>query len=169
MRAACMIAVVALLTATAARAADIDWTKVDQALGKAGANLPEGVHKVGLPRTDLHVTVDGIALEPAFALGGWLAFKPMGNRAMVMGDLVLAESEVNPVMTTLLADGISITALHNHLLALRRHNIEVTAVHNHMLDDQPHAYFVHFWANGDATKLAQGLRATLDRVNVARR
>jgi len=277
-------------------AADVDWSKVDQALGKTGTAQPGEVHKYGLPRTDLLVTLDGVVIKPTLALGGWLAFKSMGTDATVMGDLVLAEDEINPVMARLLAGGIAITAVHNHLLraqpatfymhvagqgdpvklataihdalgasktpfgpapsatpttatpasldldtakleqtlghkgaanggvyqfaipradtisddgmavppamgtaiainfqptdggkaaitgdfvllaaevnpvlqALRQNGIEVTAVHNHMLDDQPRTFFVHFWANDDAQKLAQGLRAALDKVHVAK-
>jgi Domain of Unknown Function (DUF1259) len=285
----------ALLTGGPAMAADMDWSKVDLALGKTGTALPGDVHKYGLPRTDLNVTLDGVAIKPALALGGWLAFKPMGEATMVMGDLVMAEDEINPVMAKLLANGITVTAVHNHLLraqpatfymhvaglgdpvklaaalhdalgasktpfgvaaagappaaaapldldtakldqtighkgtatggvyqfgipradvikddgmavppamgtaiainfqptgggkaaitgdfillgaelnpvlkALRENGIEVTAVHNHMLDEQPRTFFVHFWANDDATKLAQGLRAALDKVHVAK-
>jgi Domain of Unknown Function (DUF1259) len=267
-----------------------DWAKVDQILGRSGAALPGDVHRYGFPRSDLHVTLDGVTLLPALALGGWLAFKPDGDMAMVMGDLVLTEDEINPVMSKLLAGGIAITAVHNHLLraqpatfymhvdghgdattlattlhdalashtplaspgastaaqpdlnveqieqvlgrkgnavggvlqfgfprgdaiedagmavppamgtatavnfqptgggkaaitgdfvleakevepvlaALRGSGIEVTALHNHMLNDQPRTFFVHFWANDDAAKLAHGIRAALDKVNVAK-
>jgi hypothetical protein len=285
-----------LLSAGPILGAETDWARVDQALGRPGTNQPGDVHKYGLPRSDLHVTVDGVVIKPAFALGGWLAFKSIGEQAMVMGDLVLTEQEINPVLSKLLVGGIAVTAIHNHLLrsqpatfymhvaaqgdpvklasslhealsasgtplsagsapqasasaqptieldtagleqtlghkgsltggvyqfgiprgdtitdagmaippamrtaiainfqptgggkaaitgdfvleanevepvlaALRNAGIEVTALHNHMLDDQPHAYFVHFWANDDAAKLAQGLRAALDKVNVSR-
>ena len=88
-----------LLAASPALAADMDWSQVDQALGKTGADQPGDVHKYALPRSDLHVTLDGVAIKPALALGGWLAFKRMDRGAMVMGDLVLTESEINPVMT----------------------------------------------------------------------
>src|SRR3984957_6667932 len=98
----------------ASQAADIDWKKVDTALGKTAAVSGE-VHRYGLPRSDLHVALDGVAIKPALALGGWLAFKPMGEGAMVMGDLVMAEDEINPVMAKLLANGIAVTAVHNHL------------------------------------------------------
>ncbi|HJY48611.1 MAG TPA: DUF1259 domain-containing protein [Stellaceae bacterium] len=271
-----------------------DWqTQVGEALGKTGSAAPGGIYRVGLPRTDLKVTLDGVELKPGFALGGWLAFEKMSEQGMVMGDLVLTETEVNPVMTKLAAGGIEVTALYNHLLrnqpftmymhvlghgdpvkmatvlhaalaesktplssaaaapasppqidfdtaavdqalgakgtnnggvyqfsipraepikdngmdvpppmgsanainfqptgggkaaitgdfvliakevnpvlkALRDHGIEVTAVHNHMLDDQPHLYFMHFWANDDAKKLADGLRAALVHVNIAK-
>jgi hypothetical protein len=299
MRKACILMIAGLsLAVTPALAADMDWSKVDQALGKTGTNQPGGVHKFGLPRTDLHVTVDGVSIKPALALGGWLAFKPMGSEVTVMGDLVMAEDEINPVMSKLLANGITVTAVHNHLLraqpptfymhvagqgdpvklatalhealgasktplgapgaspspptqaasgsldidtagleatlghkgtanggvyqfaipradtisddgmpvppamgtaigvnfqptgggkaaitgdfvllapevnpvlqALRENGIEVTAVHNHMLDDTPRVFFVHFWANDDAQKLAHGIRMALDKVNVAK-
>lgn len=289
------VASILLGTMLPATAADMDWHKVDQALGKTGTDQPGGIHKFALPRTDLHVTVDGVAIKPALALGGWLAFEPMGGDAMVMGDLVMTEDEINPVMSKLLAGGLTITAVHNHLLraqpatfymhvagqgdavklatalhdalgaskiplgatapppppaasasldidtaqieavlghkgtanggvyqfsipradavkddgmsvppamgtaigvnfqptgggkaaiagdfvllakevnpvlqAMRQNGIEVTALHNHMLDDQPHTYYVHFWANDDAVKLAHGIRAALDKVNSAK-
>jgi hypothetical protein len=299
MRKACTLMIAALsLAVTPALAADMDWSKVDQALGKTGTDQLGGVHKFGLPRTDLHVTVDGVSIKPSLALGSWLAFKSMGNEAMVMGDLVMAEDEINPVMSKLLDSGIAVTAVHNHLLraqpptfymhvagqgdpvklaaalhdalgasktplgaptasapqpapaatgnldidtakldaalghkgkanggvyqfaiprgdtisddgmpvppamgtaigvnfqptgggkaaitgdfvllaaevnpvlkALRENGIEVTAVHNHMLDDTPRIFFVHFWANDDAQKLAHGIRMALDKVNVAK-
>src|SRR5689334_2654763 len=269
-----------------------DWhAQVGEALGKAGAAAPGGIYRVGLPRTDLKVTLDGVELKPGFALGGWLAFEKMGDQGMVMGDLVLTMDEVAPVMTKLAAGGIEMTALHNHLLrnqpftmymhiqgngdpvqlaavlhaalaesktplsaapaavaspidfdtaavdqtlgakgtnnggvyqfsipraepikddgmdvppsmgsanamnfqptgggkaaitgdfvliakevnpvlrALRDHGIEVTAIHNHMLDDQPHLFFMHFWANDDARKLAEGLKAALAQINIAK-
>ena len=269
-----------------------DWqAQVGQALGKTGAAAPGGIYRVGLPRTDLKVTLDGVELKPGFALGSWLAFEKMGDQGMVMGDLVLTMDEVAPVMTKLAGGGIEVTALHNHLLrnqpftmymhvqgngdpvklaavlhaalaesktpltaaptaptppppidldtaaldqtlgakgtnnggvyqfgipraepikdggmdvpppmgsanainfqptgggkaaitgdfvliakevnpvlkALRDHGIEVTAIHNHMLDDQPHLFFMHFWANDDARKLAEGLKAALAQINI---
>lgn len=129
-----------------------------------------GAHRYGFPRTDLNVTLDGVAIKPALALGGWVVFKPMGEYAMVMGDLVLLETEINPVMSKLLEAGLDITALHNHLLRaapatfymhvggqvnpvireLRSNGIEVTAIHSHMLTEQPRLIFLHFWANDDA-------------------
>jgi len=100
----------------AALAAEADWSAVGAALGKAGTEMPGGVYRVGLPRTDLHVTVDGVVIKPGFALGGWLAFRNHDGMTMVMGDLVLTGDEVNPVMKKLAEGGIEITALHNHLL-----------------------------------------------------
>jgi hypothetical protein len=282
----------ALLTSMPARAADIDWQKVDAALGKTAAVSGE-VHRYGLPRSDLHVTLDGVAIKPALALGGWVAFAPMHGEAMLMGDLVLLETEITPVMTKLLDGGLDITAIHNHILraspatfymhvaghgdpekmaasihsalssasktpfdqpattagpapaidldtakideamgakgtanggvyqfgvprrepavesampvnaalgganavnfqptgngkaaitgdflvtgnevnplirALRAGDIEVTAIHSHMLDEEPRMFFIHFWANDDAVKLAHGVRAALDKTAVA--
>jgi hypothetical protein len=287
--------VVALAVGMAATApilaADIDWSKVDQAFGKKGAMQPGGVYRVTFPRTDLQVTLDGVTLKPGFASGSHLEFKAMGDNAMLMGDLVLTESEVNPVMKRLIDGGVDITAIHNHLLrtspelfymhvggnadpvkmaetihaalqlsktpltappaaappkfdldtgaidsalgakgkdnggiyqvsipraepiteqgmsippamgtaiainfqstgggkaavtgdfvllakevnpalkALRDNGIEVTALHSHMLDAQPHVFFMHFWANDDAAKLARGLKAALGHVNVGK-
>src|SRR5215471_17796142 len=84
------------------------WKAVEQALGKAGQTMPGGVYRVGFPRTDLSVTVEGVRVEPAFALGSYAAFKPMGDGAMVMGDLVLLDAEVTPVMTRLLQGGLNV-------------------------------------------------------------
>ena len=100
----------------AAVQAQTDWPAVEQALGKAGAMQPGDVYKFSLPRTDLQVTARGVAVQPALALGSWVAFKPMGDQAMVMGDLVLTENEVSPVMRALQQGGVEQTALHNHLL-----------------------------------------------------
>ena len=97
-------------------AAEVDWSKVDQAMGRKGAEQAGGVHRYGFPRSDLHVTVDGVAIKPALALGGWVAFAPSGSGAMFMGDLVLTDTEISPVMQRLIADGVEITAVHNHLL-----------------------------------------------------
>lgn len=287
-----MASVLALALCVSVPAAEIDWSKVDQALGKKGSGLPGGVHKYGFPRSDLKVTVDGVAIKPALALGSWLAFKPAGDGAMVMGDLVLTDTEISSVMQRLIEGGVEITAVHNHLLrtsvpvfymhvgghgdpvklaevlqaglalsktplsqaspsqppapleldtsalektlgykgtvnggvyqfsiprveavseggvaipasmgtatglnfqptgdgkaavtgdfvllgsevnpvlkALRQHGIEVTALHSHMIDDAPHLFFMHFWANDDAQRLAQGLRAALDLANLKR-
>jgi hypothetical protein len=258
-------------------------------MGRAGQLQPDGAMKFSLPRRDLKVTVNGIEIKPSLALGSWVAFQRMDNQAMLMGDLVLADNEVSPVMLKLQEGGVEITALHNHILgesprvmymhigghgdavklaqslqaalaltktppapsapaaqsenisidskeiesalgykgkvnggvfqvgvpraekiteagmpvansmglatalnfqptgngkaaitgdfvllasevnpvmkALRENGIEVTAVHSHMLDEQPRLFFVHFWADDDARKLARGLRAALDKTN----
>jgi hypothetical protein len=103
------------LLMTAPSFAQGKWDAVGAALGKAGTEMPGNVYRVGLPRTDLHVMREGIELKPTFALGSWVAFTPMGNQAMVMGDLVLTEDEVEPVMKAVLDGGLEVTALHNHL------------------------------------------------------
>jgi hypothetical protein len=277
---------------TVVNAAEIDWKKVDAALGKTAAVSGE-VHRYGLPRSDLQVTLDGVAIKPALALGGWVSFAPMHGQAMVMGDLVLLETEITPVMTKLLDGGLDITAIHNHILraspatfymhvgghgdpekmaavirsalsasktpfdppattagpapavdldtakldqimgvkgtanggvyqfgvprrdpvmesgmqvngplgganainfqptgsgkaaitgdflvtgnevnplirALRAGDIEVTAIHSHMLDEQPRMFFIHFWANDDAQKLARNVRTALETTAIAK-
>src|SRR6516162_3050735 len=101
--------------AAAANAQEIDWKKVDEAAGRTAA-VSGDVHRYGFPRTDLTVTLDGVTIRPTLALGGWAAFKPAHGGAMVMGDLVLLEAEIAPVMTKLIENGIEVTAVHNHLL-----------------------------------------------------
>ena len=285
---ACVLAPASEWLASAAHAQDVDWQKVDETLGRKPA-VSDDVHRYSFPRTDLAVTLDGVPIKPALALGGWIAFKPAHGGAMVMGDLVLLDTEINPVMAKMIASGLEITAVHNHLLratpatfymhvaghgepvrlasaihdalaesktplvvpaptgpspavdldtakldqiigvkgqanggvyqysvkrrdaitqdgtpltpvgamgvaiginfqptgagkaaitgdfvltgdevnpvilALRAHGIEVTALHSHMLHEQPRLFFMHFWANDDAVKLAEGLRAALDK------
>src|SRR3954452_24619358 len=110
-----ILALVAAALPTIAKAAEIDWKNVDAALGKTAAASGE-VHRYGLPRSDLHVTLEGVSIRPALALGGWVAFAPAHGEAMVMGDLVLLEAEITPVMTKLLDSGLEITAIHNHIL-----------------------------------------------------
>jgi len=129
---------------TAALAADNDWAPVAQALGRSGAQLPGGVYRVGLGRSDLKVTLDGVEIKPTLALGSYLAFQKMGRKGMVMGDLVLLHEEVNPVMKKLVDGGIEITALHNHLLR-----------------SSPATMYMHFFGRGDPAKLAAALRAGL--------
>ena len=128
----------------ASNAQDGSWQQqIAQALGKAGAGTGD-IYRVGLPRTDIKATLDGVELKPGFALGGWLAFEKMGSKAMVMGDLVLTEDEVNPVMAKLLAGGLQITALHNHLLRNR-----------------PFTMYMHVLGEGDPVKLATVLHDAL--------
>jgi len=125
-------------------AAAPDWKAVEQALGKPGQLMPGGIYRVGFPRTDLTVMVQGVRVEPAFALGSYAAFKPMGDAAMVMGDLVLLDAEVAPVMTRLVQGGLSVTAVHNHL--------------NEM---SPHVMYMHYSGHGDAVGLATAIRDAL--------
>ena len=269
-----------------------DWKAVDDAMGRAGQDQPDGARKYAMPRKDLNVTVNGVQVKAGFALGSWAAFNHPGKNAMVMGDLVLTEDEVAPVMQKLQSGSIDITALHNHLLhetprvmymhihgmgdaaalgkavhdaltetntpgpdaaapagapsqqdiginiaqieealghkgkvnngilqvgvpraehvtdsgmavpgsmglatginfqptgdgkaavtgdfvliakevnpvikTLQSHGIMVTALHSHMLTEQPRLFFMHFWGNDDAVKLAQGLGAALKQTN----
>src|SRR5215471_18142310 len=106
------VGVLAALASGSAGAADTDWSKVDQALGRAGADQPGGVRKFSFPRSDLKIVVDGVEIKPAFALGSWVAFQPMGSGAMVMGDLVLKDTEISAVMKRLVDDGIQVSAVH---------------------------------------------------------
>src|SRR5438105_6743268 len=122
-------------------AADDGWqTRVGEALGKPGAQTPSGVYRVGFPRTDLSVTLDGVALKAGFALGGWVAFEPMGNNVMMMGDLVLTQDEIAPVM-----------------LKMEKSGIDITALHNHVLRGNPGTMYMHVMAMGDPIKLAAAL------------
>ena len=130
-------------TASAPSAQGIDWKKVDAALEKTAA-VSGDVHRYGFPRTDLQVTLDGVTIRPALALGGWAAFKPMHGGAMVMGDLVLLETEINPVMAKLIENGL-----------------EVTAVHNHVLRSSPLPFYMHIGGHGDPVKLATAIRTAL--------
>src|SRR5260370_8826384 len=117
MRAVAVLAISAMARiASAASAQEIDGKKVDEAIGRSAAVVSGDGHRYGFPRTDLTVTLDGVTIKPALALGGWAAFKPMHGGAMVMGDLVLLETEVNPVMAKLIENGIEITAVPNHVL-----------------------------------------------------
>ena len=129
------------VAAVSARCDEANWRAVAEALGKAGAETPDGVYRVGLPRTDLKVIVDGVELKPALALGSWLAFRLTGEKAAVMGDLVLTGEEVSPAMKKLAATGIEVTALHNHLLRAL-----------------PATFYMHIRAYGDPVKLAAALR-----------
>jgi hypothetical protein len=128
---------------TTARAQEVDWKKVDEALGRSAA-VTSDVHRYGFPRTDLNVTLEGVTLKPAFALGGWVAFKPMHGDAMMMGDLVLLETEIKPVMTKAIENGL-----------------EITAVHNHLLRGNPASFYMHVGGHGDPVKLATALRTAL--------
>jgi hypothetical protein len=127
-----------------AQQAPSDWTAVGAALGKSGTLQPDGVYKIGLPRTDLQVKVGAVELKPALALGAWIAFKKTATETMVMGDLVLTEDEVTPVMAKLQEGGLEITALHNHVL-----------------NETPRIMYMHINGHGDAVKLAQAIHAAL--------
>ena len=138
------LVVVALWSAPAAYAAEPDWKAVEQALGKPGQLQPGDVFRVGMPRTDLSVTVKGVPVKAGFALGSYAAFKQMGDQAMVMGDLVLLDQEIPGVMSGLFSGGL-----------------EVTAVHNHVNEVSPHVMYMHYEGHGDAVQLAKALRQAL--------
>ena len=121
-----------------------DWKPIADAIGKPGAVQPDGVYKIGLPRTDLHVKVGDLEIKPTLALGSWLAFRKMAAETMVMGDLVLTEDEVAPVMAK-----------------LQEGNIEITALHNHLLNENPRIMYMHIGGHGDALKLAQAIHGAL--------
>src|SRR5712671_6009217 len=133
-----------LATLGSARAANPDWKAVEQALGKAGQVQAGDVFRVGMPRTDLSVTVKGVPVKAGFALGSYAAFKQIGDQAMVMGDLVLLDQEVPAVMAGLFRGGL-----------------EVTAVHNHLNEMSPHVMYMHYGGHGDAVQLAKALRQAL--------
>jgi biotin operon repressor len=135
------LGVLAALASGAVSAADVDWSKVDQALGRAGADQAGGIHKFSFPRSDLKVVVDGVEIKPAFALGSWVAFQPAGSDAMVMGDLVLKDTEISAVMKRLIDDGIQVSAVHNHLLRT----------------SEPVVY-MHIAGHGDPLKIATAIR-----------
>lgn len=123
-----------------------DWSAVTKAIGRAGMLQPDGVMKFGFPRSDLDITLDGVKLKPALALGSWVAFKRTGRQqAMVMGDLVLSESEVSAVISS-----------------LQEKDVLETAVHNHLLNESPRVMYVHIVAHGDPVGIAKAIRAALD-------
>ncbi len=124
-------------------AAEVDMSKIDKILERKPA-VSGDVMRYGFPRSDLKVVVDGVTLKPALALGGWVAFKPMGGQSMIMGDLVLTESEINPVMAKLLSEGVEVTALHNHLLRAN-----------------PPTFYMHVGGAGDPEKMATAIRDAL--------
>src|SRR5204863_31618 len=124
------------------------------------------------PRVDVKVTVDGNPLPPFMGLTSWAAFTPgMGAQAMVMGDMVLFEDEVNPAMDAAFAGGLTVTALHNHFfhdeprvffMHIGGGGINIVAIHNHMEGENPRAIFLHYWGIGSAGDLAKGVKAALD-------
>ena len=130
----------------AAPAKNEEWKPVEGAMNRSGDMQPDGALKFSMPRKDLKVSVAGTEVKAGLALGSWVAFKKMGNESMVMGDLVLTEDEVSPVMKTLEEGGVEITALHNHVL-----------------HESPRVMYMHIGAHGEAVKIAQTVRAALDK------
>jgi hypothetical protein len=147
------IAVAVVLTTSAFAAESLDTNQIDKITGLKGKfNAEEGVYKVTSPRTDVKVSVDGWQMPPFMGLTSWAAFqKGMKNEAMIMGDLVLFQDEVNAAMSAALDNGL-----------------EVTALHNHFFYDNPKVYFMHIGGEGDTAKLATGVHAALDAVKKIR-
>jgi hypothetical protein len=146
--ASCLVVLAASETRTAlgqaAQTTPEEWKAVEQAIGRTGSLQPGAVFKIGLPRTDLLVTVRGVAINPLLALGSWIAFKKTGRDTVVMGDLVLTEDEVGPVMWSLQESGI-----------------EQSALHNHVFDESPRVMYMHIHGHGDAAQLAAAIRRAL--------
>ncbi|HEY4231335.1 MAG TPA: DUF1259 domain-containing protein [Thermoanaerobaculia bacterium] len=144
-RLGCKAALFLLPAFLAAQAAS--WEAADGILGRPGKDLPGEVHRYGFPRSDLHVTMEAVPVEPALALGSWAAFKRTGkgDEAMTMGDLVLLETELAPVLGELQAGGF-----------------EIAAIHNHLTGESPHVVYVHFEGHGETAALAKTLRSALD-------
>lgn len=142
------IAAAALSASVPAHAQEADprWKLVDEGLGRSGTTQPDGVRRYSLPRSDLQVELDGVKIEPSLALGSWLAFQPMGEHVMVMGDLVLTHEEVNPVLTELLQGGVKVSALHNHLLR-----------------SSPATMYLHVEGHGDPWTLSVALGKALSK------
>lgn len=128
--------------------APADWKPVEAAVGRPGQMQPGDVFKFAMPRRDLKVTKDGVSIAPGLALGSWAAFKTMGSETMLMGDLVLTEDEIEPVM-----------------LKLQQQGIEESSIHNHLLGETPHIVYMHVEGHGDAVKLAAALAAALALTN----
>jgi len=125
------------------RAQGVTTAPIDQALGRSGQKMGD-VYRLSFPRTDLHVSVNGLAIKPGLALGSWAAFLGTDDHAMVMGDLVLLEEELNPVMAKLRSSGF-----------------DITAVHNHLMEETPKVLYMHYMGHGPAGQLATSFRAAL--------
>src|SRR5215831_18442690 len=121
------------------------WQAVDKAMGRSGQVQADKAYKYGLPRGDMKVVVAGVEVKPTLALGSWVAFSKPDADAMMMGDLVLADDEVAPVMAALEAGGV-----------------QVTAVHNHVLHESPRVMYMHIGGHGDAVQLATTVKKALD-------
>src|SRR6202035_852694 len=133
------------------QAIDLDTGKLDSIMMARGA-ANGGVYQFNIPRRDPAMD-DGMPVSAALGGANGINFQPTGGgKAAITGDFLVTGDEVNPLIRT-----------------LRANNIEVTAIHSHMLDDQPRMFFIHFWANDDAQKLARGVRAALEKTAIASR
>jgi hypothetical protein len=128
----------------AAFAQNTSWASIDSIFGRPGASQAGDVMRYSFPRGDLDVTVSGVKIKPAFALGSWVAFKRMGTEAMAMGDLVLGETEVGPVID-----------------ALQKGGVEQSALHNHLIGETPRVMYLHITAHGDPSKIARAVHEAL--------
>src|SRR5256714_2131270 len=147
-----LIATVIIVAATLTARADLDTAKIDQITGLKGKmNQAEGVYKVTFPRDDVKVSVAGWQMPPFMGLGTWAAFQGTNEKAMMMGDTVLFEDEVNSVMSAAFDGGLSVTALHNHFFF-----------------DEPKVYFMHIEGEGAVDQLATGVRAIFDKMKEIR-
>ena len=141
-----LVAVLGMPPSTAAQQPTAEsWAAVDSAIGRAGRSQPGGVQRYGFPRADLRVTLDGLQLKPTLALGSWVAFKRDGGHTIAMGDLVLLETEVAPVITKLHEMGVRQTALHNHLQR-----------------ESPSVMYLHIEGDGDAVAIGRAVRSALE-------
>ena len=139
------------LACGSAVAASLDAAAIGKAAGTKATVQNDGVVKIGWSRSDVPVTVDGIRLPPAAGLGSWAAFAPMGNQAMVMGDTVVFQDEVDAAMDATFAHGLHVTGLHNHFFY-----------------DQPKVYFMHIEGEDSATALASDVKAVWDAIRAVR-
>lgn len=146
-----MVLMLTLATALPAVAANLDPASIGKAAGVEATAQPDGVVKIGWSRNDVPVTVDGVRLSPAAGLGSWAAFTAMGNQAMVMGDTVVFQDEVDAAMDAAFAHGLQVTGLHNHFFY-----------------DQPKVYFMHVGGDGSPTQLAAGVKAVWDAIKAVR-
>lgn len=140
-----LLALLSLIAGSSASAQTaLDSAAIAKSIGRPGQSMEGGVYRVGFPRTDLHVTIGPVTLRAGFALGSYAAFIPEPEGTLVVGDLVLLENEIQPVMSALTSSGF-----------------EITAVHNHLRGETPHVMYMHFAAVGDAVTLATNLRGAL--------
>ena len=142
---------VLLSLVSAAQAAELSADKVGEIFGVKATTTPDGVVRVAWPRKEVEVHVDGLPMKPFMGLGTWAAFQPSHDGAMVMGDTVVFQDEVNPAIDAAFASGL-----------------EVTALHNHFFYDEPKVYFMHIGGSGDPEKLARGVKAVWDAVKKVR-
>src|SRR5215510_9073796 len=133
-----------LVPFAAAQTPSTDWKDVETAMGRSGQVQPGEVLRFGMPRKDMHIVLSGVEIKPALALGSWVAFKRDGGQAMAMGDLVLTEDEVGPVM-----------------MKLQEGGIHESAVHNHLIGETPRVMYMHIATHGEAVQIAKTIHDAL--------